>query len=324
MPTLLELIGIEVPGEINGVAQRPIEGVSFASTLWDPGDPGSHTTQYYEMLGSRALYHEGWKAVVFRPLPFVHYTEGENPFGSFEEDDWELYHVAEDFSETSDLAAEHPEKLAELVDIWWREAERYNVLPVTNMPVVGMDPRYRRERYVFYPGIGTIPQLVAPNISNRAWSLRAELVVPEGGVEGALVGQGSHAGGYLVFLRHGRLHFTYNHLGTTLTTVAAEVVLPVGPVEARIEFTPTGAHAGDVDLFYGDVPVGQGHVPRTTLVTVGVHGFTVGYQRGSAIDPSFPGRGDVTPGALRRLVIETYAEPQRKPPSEDRVGLASQ
>jgi arylsulfatase len=187
-----------------------------------------------------------------------------------------------------------------------------------------MDHRYNRERYVYYCGIGTIPQLVAPNISNRAWSLRAELVVPEGGAEGAIVGHGNHAGGYVVFLRHGRLHFTYNHLGTTLTTVAAEVVLPAGPVEARIEFTPTGAHAGDVDLFYGDVPVGQGHVPRTTLVTVGVHGFTVGYQRGSAINPEFAGRHDVTAGALRRVVIETFSRPQRTPPSEDRVGMASQ
>jgi arylsulfatase len=165
---------------------------------------------------------------------------------------------------------------------------------------------------------------VAPNISNRGWRIRAELVVPDGGADGALVCHGSHAGGYTVFLRNGRLHFTYNHLGTTLTTVAAEVGLPIGPVEARIEFTPTGAHAGDVDLFYGDVPVGQGHIPRTTLVTVGVHGFTVGYQRGSAIDPEFAGRREVTPGALRRVVVETSSDPQRPPPSEDRVGLASQ
>jgi len=324
MPTLLELIGIDPPPEINGFRQRPVEGVSFAHTLWDPHVPSRHTTQYYEMLGSRALYHEGWKAVVFRPLAFVRYTEDDDPFRSYEDDDWELYHVAEDFSETRDLAAAHPEKLAELIDIWWREAERYNVLPVTNMPITGADRRYRRNRYVFYPGIGTIPQLVAPNVSNRPWCLRAELVVPAGGAEGALVCHGSHAGGYVVFLRHGRLSFTYNHLGTTLTTVTAEVALPIGPVEARIEFTPTGAHAGDVDLFYGDVPVGQGHIPRTTLVTVGVHGFTVGYQRGSAINPAFAGRRDVTPGALSRVVIETFPHPHRTPPSEDRVGLASQ
>ncbi|HTT86896.1 MAG TPA: hypothetical protein VMF60_05990, partial [Acidimicrobiales bacterium] len=237
---------------------------------------------------------------------------------------WELYHVAEDFSELHDLRDRHPEKLKELVDIWWREAERYNVLPVTNMPITGMDSRYRRHRYVFYPGIGTIPQLVAPNVSNRAWSLRAELVIPPDGVEGVVVCHGSHAGGYVLFVARGRLCFTYNHLGTTLTKVTAEVEMPVGPVEARIEFSPTGAHAGDVDLFYGDVPVAQGHVPRTTLVTMGMHGFTVGYQRGSPVDPSFVGRGAITPGALRQVVVETDGRPHRPPPTEDRLGLARQ
>jgi arylsulfatase A-like enzyme len=324
MPTLLDLIGIEPPEEINGVPQRPIEGVSFSRTLFDGSDPGRHTTQYYEMLGSRAMYHDGWKAVVFRPLAFVHYTDADDPFRSFEDDDWELYHVAEDFSEIHDLRAEHPEKLAELIDIWWREAERYNVLPVTNMPIVGMDNRYRRSRYVFFPGMGTVPQLVAPNISNRAWSLVADLVVPAGGAEGVIACHGSHAGGYVVFLRQGRLRLTYNHLGTTLTTIGAEVELPPGPVEARIEFTPTGAHAGDVDLYYGDVPVGKGHIPRTTLVTVGMHGFTVGYQRGSAVDPKVTGRSDITAGALRRVLIDTHAEPHRPHPEDDRVGLASQ
>jgi hypothetical protein len=150
------------------------------------------------------------------------------------------------------------------------------------------------------------------------------LVVPDSGVEGVIVGHGSHSGGYVVFLRNSRLYLTYNHQGTTLTTVAAEVALPAGPVEARIEFTPTGGHAGDVDLFYGDVPVGQGHVPRTALVTFGMHGFTVGYQRGSAINPEVAGRRPVTPGALRQVVIETLSGPHRRPPTEDRVGMASQ
>jgi arylsulfatase len=149
-------------------------------------------------------------------------------------------------------------------------------------------------------------------------------MVPDSGVEGVIVGHGSHAGGYVVFFRNGRLYFTYNHLGTTLTTVAAEVAVPAGPVEARIGITPSGDHAVDVDLFYGDVPVGQGHVPRTALVTFGMHGFTVGYQRGSAINPEFAGRRPVTPGALRRVVIETLSGPHRHPPAEDRVGMASQ
>ena len=326
MPTLLELIGIDRAGrDQRRAASAPSRESASPPPSGIRGDPGRHTTQYYEMLGSRALYHDGWKAVVFRPLPFVHYTEEDDPFRSFEDDDWELYHVAEDFSETRDLAAERPEKLAELVDLWWREAERYNVLPVTNMPIVG-------RRSPLPPGpLRLLSRASAPSPS---WWLRTSATGPgrcgpSSSSPTAVPTVSSSATGAMPvatwsFVRHGRLHFTYNHLGTTLTTVAAEVVLPAGPVEARIEFTPTGAHAGDVDLFYGDVPVGQGHVPRTTLVTVGVHGFTVGYQRGSAINPEFAGRRPVTPGALRRVVIETLSEPQRTPPSEDRVGMASQ
>lgn len=329
LPTLLDVIGIEPPEEIAGARQSPIEGVSFAETLTDGAVRSRHITQYYEMLGSRALYHDGWKAVVFRPLALVRYTPEDDPDRSFEDDDWELYHVAEDFSEIRDLAAERPEKLAELVELWWSEAERYQALPVTNKVTVGADRRYRRNRYEFLPGIGAIPQIVAPNLSDREWVIRAELLVPaesdgaEAGASGTIVAHGSHAGGYIAYVDGGRLHFHYNHLGSTLTTIAAEVALPPGPVEARVAFTPTGAFAGDVELYYGDVPVGAGHVPRTALVTLGMQGFTVGYQRGSAISPRYEGRRPFTAGALVKVVVE--AGPRRgRAPAEDRVGLGSQ
>lgn len=195
---------------------------------------------------------------------------------------------------------------------------------MTNNPVTGADRRYRRHHYEYLPGIGTIPQIVAPSLSNRAWRLQAELVVPRSGAEGALVCHGSHAGGYAAYVRGGRLHFAYNHLGTTLTTVTSEVALPAGEVTARVEFTPAGSFAGDVALFYGDVPVGQGHVPRTTLVTVGVHGFTVGYQRGSSITPALVGRCEVPAGALRRVVIDVGRARRQVAPTEDRVGMATQ
>jgi arylsulfatase len=326
MPTLLELIGLEVPTVVRGVPQTPVEGVSFAHTFAEAEAPSRHITQYYEMLGSRAMYHDGWKAVVFHPLPMITYTERDDPNRSFEDDDWELYHVAEDFSETRDLAGERADKLRELVDLWWSEAERYNVLPVTNQPVRGADSRYRRDRFLFHPGIGSLPQLVAPNLSNRAWRMQAQLVVPESVAGGVLVCHGGHAGGYVAYVRDGRLHFGYNHLGSSLTTVSAEVALPTGPVVARIEFTPTGAFAGDVDLFYGDVPVGQGHLPRTTLVTFGVHGFTVGYQNGTPVSPLYAGRNEFTDGALAQVVIETDKRVRPGVPagSEDRLGMATQ
>jgi arylsulfatase A-like enzyme len=319
LPTLLDVIGIDAPDHINGVPQRPIEGISFAPTL--AGGPSAHITQYYEMLGSRALYHDGWKAVVYHPSPIVNY-DGSDPRKSFDADDWELYHVAEDFSETVDLAKERPEQLAEMVARWWQEAERYNVMPLNNNPTVGRDRRHRRSRYVFEPGMASLPEALAPNLRNRPWQLLAELDIPAGGAEGVLAAQGGPGGGWTVYLRRGRLHFAYNHLGATITTVVADVELAAGPVVARVTFSPTGSFQGDVDLYYGDVPVGQGHVPRTVLVTYGMTGFSVGYQRGDAVAPDYAGRFDITPGALRRVVIEVEGRPHRG--GEARAGLAMQ
>jgi len=323
LPTVLDLLGVEPPATINGVPQTPFEGVSFASTFADPAVPAPHVTQYYEMFGSRALYHEGWKAVVFHPMPGVAY-DGSDPNLPFDEDVWELYHVAEDFSETVDLAAQEPERLQRMIELWWHEAERYQVLPLTNRGGRGGDRRYRRDRYVFHPGIGTLPEAVAPNLRNRGWRMVAELVVPDAGCAGMIACHGSHGGGYAIYVRDGRLHYTYNHLGSTFTTVAAEVALPPGPVVARVEFRATGRFAGDVDLYYGDVPVGQGHIARTNAVTFGTEGFAVGYQRGGTITPQCPGRAEFTPGAFTRLIVEVDGDPHRDPKGQDRAGMAMQ
>src|SRR5579884_247463 len=323
LPTILELTGIEAPTELNGVKQRPIEGVSFAHTLDSPDAPTRHLTQYYEMLGSRALYHDGWKAVVFHPMMALPY-DGSDPRRPFDEDPWELYHVAEDFSETEDLAEKEPDKLAEMIDMWWSEAEKHNVLPLTNMPI-GMDRRHRRDRYEYHPGIGAITETLAPNLRNRPWRLMAEIDAPaEGGCEGVIAAHGGAGGGWAMYVRNGRLVFSYSFLGAQVTTVTAEVELPPGPTLARVEFVPTGALAGDVDLFYGDVPVGQGHIARTIPVTMGMQGMTVGYQRFSSIVPGYDGKRVFTPGALGRVIVEADGRPYRDPAGEERAGLAIQ
>ncbi|HET9691111.1 MAG TPA: arylsulfatase [Acidimicrobiales bacterium] len=321
-PTLYELIGVAAPDTIAGVRQRPLEGHSFAPLLTDPAAPSRHRTQYYEMFGSRAIYHDGWKAVVFHPLVGVAY-DGSDPNRPFDEDVWELYHVAEDFSETDDLAAAHPDKLAELIELWWAEAEAHQVLPLTNRPGRGGDRRHRRGRYEFGPGIASLPEAVAPNLRNRAWRMTAALRVPGDAVDGVIACHGGAAGGWAAYLQRRRLHFAYNFLGATLTTVDAEVDLPAGDVAARIEFRPTGAFEGDVDLFYDDLPVGQGHLARTNAVTFGVEGFTVGYQRGSAVTPAYHGRAELGADVLRSVVFEVAGGAYRHP-GDDRAGLGMQ
>jgi arylsulfatase len=324
MPTLLDLIGIDAPEVIAGVTQTPIEGVSFAPTLRTADAPGVHVTQYYEMLGSRALYHEGWKAVVFHTPPFISY-DGTDTRRPFDDDAWELYHVDDDFAEVRDLAVERPDKLAEMQALWWQEAEKFQVLPLNNEPGRFGDRRYRRDHYELYGGIGPLPEAIAPNFRNRSFTIAAELDIPdEGPTDGVIVAHGSHAGGYVAYVQDRRLHYAYNFVGTEITTIAATEKLPAGPVVARIVFSRVpGERGGAVELFHDDVAVGAGNVPRTTLLTYGTPGFAVGYQPHSPIVGALGGRAEIPTSVLGRVVIDTRGrDPIRDP--EQRADLATQ
>jgi arylsulfatase A-like enzyme len=318
MPTLLEWLGIDAPETVNGIDQSPIEGTSFAGS-------DVHVTQYYEMLGSRALYHDGWKAVVYHPGVFTVY-DGTDVTKPFDDDVWELYHVAEDFAEVHDRASTEPEKLAEMKALWWTEAETYQVLPLNNQPVVGHDRRYRRHQYVLYPGIGPMSEDVAPNLKGRAHSIQVELDVPAGGdVDGIVVAHGSLSGGYALYLKGRRLHYAYNFVGTETTTVSASVDLPVGESVAVLTSQPNGFGGADVALRYGDVPVGEGTVPRTTPVTYGMSPFCVGYQGQAPITPALTGRAAVSPDVVKRVVIDVLKKDRPgEAQARARVDIATQ
>jgi arylsulfatase len=322
LPTLLELIGVAAPDEIGGVAQSALEGWSFAATLAEPLAPSQHRTQYYEMLGSRAIYHDGWKAVVFHAPTFISYdgSDGNRPF---EPDDWELYHVAEDFSEVTDLARHHPEKLAELVDLWWHEAERFQVLPLNNQAGLWGDPRYLRDHYDFVGHAGPMAEGIAPHLKNRSFQVRAALL----GVahpDGVIVAHGGHAGGFVMFVRNGRLRFTYNFVATQLTRVVAEVPLPPGSLEVTVEVTRV-EFGGDVELRYGDVVVATARVPFTTPLTYGTPGFCVGFQPAGPIDPDLVGRGEMPRDAMGLVTVDASGEdPIRDPLLRPRVDFATQ
>jgi arylsulfatase A-like enzyme len=323
LPTLLDVIGIAAPDAIDGVEQTPIEGTSFAHTLTDGDAPSRHITQYYEMLGSRAIYHDGWKAVVFHPPMFLAY-DGSDASLPFDDDQWELFHVATDFSESVDLAEKEPDRLRELVELWWSEAERHNVLPLNNRPGVGADRRHHRDVYVFHHGAAGLPEVVAPNLRNRPWRITADLVVPDTGPAGVIVSHGGTGGGYLLYLLDGRLHYTYNMLGFQVTTIASDVPVPSGPVSVRAEFTPTANHAGDLELFHGAEPVGRGHIERTMPITYGMTTFDVGRQRGAPVVPHLGGRFELTPGVLQEVRVEAFGPAASFPIAEERAGLAIQ
>jgi arylsulfatase len=325
-PTVLDLLGIEPPATIDGVEQTPFDGASFATTLTDPDASAPRLTQYYEMLGSRALYHDGWKAVVFHPPALMTYDGTDAGRRAFDDDVWELYHVATDFSEVHDLAGDEPGKLKELQDLWWDEAERNQVLPLNNQPGLHGDRRFRKQRYVYRAGVGSIPESMAPNLRNRAWAITATLRIPPApaACDGIIVGHGGHSGGYALYLAGRRLHYVNNRLGAEITTISAEVELPDGDQVVTATFTPTGRFAGDVELRYGDVPVGGGPIAATTPVTYGVEPFSVGEQRMTPISPALPGRAALPAGVLDAVVIEAFGPPYRDPEGEQRAAAAIQ
>ena len=198
------------------------------------------------------------------------------------------------------------------------------MLPLTNQPGRHGDRRYRRERYEFAAGVGVIPEAVAPNLRNRGWRIIAEIDPGAHAVEGVIACHGSAAAGYALYVQDGRLHYVNNFVGTTLTTVSATVGVPPGTTRLRCEFVPTGPFAGDVKLFYGDEQVAEGHVPRTTPITYGMAGFSVGYQRGSAVTPAYEPPFTFTEHALRRVIVEPEGAPWRNPSAEERAAVAMQ
>ncbi len=183
LPTLAEVAGITLPAEIDGVAQSEIDGASFAYLLAPGGDalPERHETQYFEMFGSRAIYHRGWKAVTFHPIGPLY--DDQDPNAPFEDDVWELYHVAEDLSETRDLAAEQPGVLGELIELWWAEARRNQVLPLDNRvlwALVNPKPDHRQaSEYRYQQGGAQVPELVAVNVRNRSHRIAVDITIPD-------------------------------------------------------------------------------------------------------------------------------------------------
>jgi arylsulfatase len=330
MPTVLELAGIDPPADIDGIRQSPIDGTSFAYLLDDPDARERHETQYFEMFGSRGIYHRGWKAVTFKPLGAM-YDDGLDPDAPFADDVWELYHVAEDLSEVHDLAAAEPERLRELVELWWAEARRNDVLPLDNRPLAAiMHPRptARAERttYVYYPHGAPVPESVAVNVRNRSHTITAEIDVPAGVVpEGALLALGCVLGGFSFHLRSGRLRYVHNLYGKRRDVIASDTVLAPGRHTCTMRFTKTAAFAGGVELLLDGTPVGGGEITHFTPVRFSITGggLTCGYEWGPAVgdDYAAPFRANV---AILCVSVEVAGAPHVDPQAEFEAIMSEQ
>jgi arylsulfatase len=329
LPTVLELAGIEPPEEIAGVAQSPIEGTSFAYLLDDADAPERHTTQYFEMLGSRGIYHEGWKAVTFKPLGPM-YDDGIDPDAPFEDDVWELYHVAHDVTECDDLAESHPEKLAELIDIWWTEAKRFQVLPLDNRPVAALlaprRPFDTRARYEFWPGGALVPESVTVNVRNRSHAIVAAVEFDDpASLEGVLLAMGNTLGGWSFHVHRSRLRYVHNYLGRERHAVTSDEPVPAGAHELEFTFETEGDLRGIGRLLVDGRLVGEAEIPRITPVRYSITGggITCGWEQGPPVGEGYDAPFSFT-GTLRRVVVTVGGNPYRDPQAEFEAIMSEQ
>ena len=296
-PMILEAVGIKQPKTINGVDQRPFDGGSMLYSLNDAATPSRHETQYFEMGGHRALYHKGWKAVAW-------HERGSD----FEKDKWELYKVDEDFNELNDLAAKNPEKLREMIERWWSEAGKYNVLPLDDRSVIRVlgQPANNRPRTMttYYPGMMTTPVSSAPNFRNRSYTLSADVDIPASGAEGVLLSVGGRFSGFSFFVQNKRLQFVYNYFGADRYSVISSEALPNGALKLRMEYTSTGENQGVAALFINDRKVGEGAIARTVPLTFGLsEGLTAGRDPSTPVSDTYQSPFPFT-GKLKKVVME--------------------
>jgi arylsulfatase len=309
-PTVLELSGIGPPSQIQGVAQQPLEGESFAYVLDDPGAPTRKHTQYFEMLGHRGIVHEGWKAV-------ARHRFGER----FDDDRWELYRIDEDFSESSDLAEAEPAKLRELIERWWVEAGRYRVLPIDERGGGSHIMRRPFQRRFVLRGGAQLSAGGAPRFQNRSFAITAELAVPARGAEGVILAHGDRWGGYVLYARGSQLLFHY-HFPMEHTVIKVDRPLPAGSVQVGVRVAKVRRVEGEVSIRIGDEVVATGHVPRIIRGWPPFGGLSCGFQSGAPVgDYEAPFRFN---GTVERVVYEILSEEEVDRAVEARAAMGTQ
>ncbi len=292
VPTLYEWCGITPPRELNGVQQKPIEGLSFAFALDDKKAPSKRKTQYFELGCNRGLYHDGWMASAPSFVPWDPNRQEWDPDKAV----WELYNIDEDFSQANDLAAKFPEKLRHMQDMWWIEAAKYQVLPLDwraterfNSELMGRPSLIRgHDELTYYAGTIGVPDSAAPPMINKSWTITADIEVPDGRAEGMIVTHGGLEGGYGLYLRDGKPTFVYNFLSIERSTFAAKEALPKGKATIVVDFKYDGGGAGKggkVTVSVNGKSVADGRLERTVPAQLSLgEGLDIGMDIGSPID----------------------------------------
>ena len=311
VPTLYQLLGVEPPDVLNGWTQNPIEGRSFAPSFTDTRAPG-RDTQFYSMLGMRALYHQGWLATTLHP-PISGWSH-------FDEDVWELYDLRTDRTQLHNLAAEKPALLEELKGLWFYNAGVYKGLPLDDRTAMEImtsprpEPGEPRGRYIYYPDTADVPESVAVNIRGRSYTIAAAIGIDTPEAEGALFAHGGVAGGHSLYVKEGRLHYVYNWLGERIQTVSSPDPIPTGTHVLTAEFQKTrddpDTHSavGKLTLYVDTEAVADAEImtqPGTFSLTG--DGLCVGRDSGSAVGDytaPFPFVG----GTIERVIVDVSGD----------------
>jgi arylsulfatase len=268
-PTILEAAGLPEPKVVNGVQQTPIEGVSMLYSFNDAQARDRHLTQYFEIFGNRAIYHDGWLAGTIHKAPWE-----QKPRATLENDTWELYDTRTDFSLANDLSGKNPEKLKEMKDLFMKEAEKYYVFPIDDRSIERVNPALAgrpdlmagRTTLTVYEGMTGMSENVFINTKNRSHTITAEVTIPKGGAKGVILAQAGRFGGWSLYLKNGKAMYTYNFLGLKRFTIAAKQAVPAGKATIRYEFAYDGGGLGKGGvgrIFVNDKKVAQGRIEHT-------------------------------------------------------------
>ena len=309
VPTILDAIGIQPPATIDGVPQKPFDGMSLAYSFDNPNARARRTTQYYEIWGNRGIYKDGWKAATIHndimpwqpPIP-----------DKLENDVWRLYHVAQDFSQSTDLAASHPEKLKELQAAWEVEAQKYGVYPIDPnrraRTVANINRSGRKEKRIEYArqGAQRIPEALSPPVKNRSHTITADIEVENGpATQGVLATTGGITGGYALYVKDGRPTYIYNLLNEKLFYVRSSRAIPSGRSEIKMRFDKNKANNGGIaSLFINGDKVGSTEIEATVRNIFSIEdGFDIGIDDGSSVTPEYTPPFSFN-GHIERVVFE--------------------
>jgi len=337
VPSILEVSGLQQPSVVNGVAQKPIEGVSMAYTFDYPHVPSTHHTQYFEVFGHRAIYHDGWVACTTPPYGGT--WEDQTKFVRVDVINgykWELYHVADDFSEAINLADKYPDKLHELQLLFYAEAAKYNVLPLDDSGTERIDPAIRpsltrgRTEFTYFGTVVRIPEGAAPDIKNKSFRITADVLLPKGNEQGMVVTQGGLSGGYALMFENGKPIFHYNVANVAHYNIAAKDPLTPGKHTVVFDFKYDGGigKGGAGTISVDGKQVAQGRIDRTTPLRFSMdETFDVGEDTGTPVnldyDVPFAFAGKIEKVAVHLGESKLSAADQRKVREMEREAILS-